>query len=124
MTPAASAAVVASEAVAAVRAGQPLLVASFVEWRATARALLRAGVPPEAVTWGEPGADLFSSAPAAPASALETVQPTGDLLAAPPAERVAQATPRPQVPRSLMEMLQTAACYRDHDRWAFLYRVV
>jgi len=124
MTPAASAAVVASEAVAAVRAGQPLLVASFVEWRATARALLRAGVPPEAVTWGEPGADLFSSAPAAPASALETVQPTGDLLAAPPAERLAQATPRPQVPRSLMEMLQTAACYRDHDRWAFLYRVV
>ena len=46
MTPAASAAAVASEAVAAVRAGQPLLVASFVEWRATARALRRAGVPP------------------------------------------------------------------------------
>ena len=23
-----------------------------------------------------------------------------------------------------MEMLQTASCYRDHDRWAFLYRVI
>jgi DNA polymerase len=30
----------------------------------------------------------------------------------------------PRISRQLMEMLQGAACYRAHDRWAFLYRVL
>jgi len=46
----ASAAALAATAVASVRAGQPLLVDGFTAWRAVARELLRAGVPPEAVT--------------------------------------------------------------------------
>ncbi len=29
-----------------------------------------------------------------------------------------------QVPRQLMEMLQSASCFRSDDRWAFLYRIV
>ena len=137
-------------AVAAVRGGQPVQVADFAEWRDAARALLRAGVPPEAVTWGTPGTDLFSSAPA-----LRTAPPNASASGAPgsgppahnestsqpepaqpslldPSHSTAQATPQPvrpaaptpHVPRALMEMLQTAACYRDHDRWAFLYRVI
>ena len=114
----------AATAVASVRAGRPLLVSNFTEWRAVARELLRAGIAPDAITWGAPGADLFSSAPAsAPAAHNGT-----DLLS-PPARTDGQApaklsAPRPQVARSLMEMLQTAACYRDPDRWAFLYRVI
>ncbi|QCP14778.1 UdgX family uracil-DNA binding protein [Pseudoduganella umbonata] len=31
---------------------------------------------------------------------------------------------QPRISRKLMEMLQGAACYRAHDRWAFLYRVL
>ena len=119
----------AATAVASVRAGRPLLVSNFTEWRAVARELLRAGIAPELVTWGAPGADLFSGAPAVmPAAQDGAAHQQSDLLAT-PAPAVAQ-TPlpataaRPQVPRSLMEMLQSAACYRDHDRWAFLYRVV
>ncbi|MGF6181594.1 putative DNA metabolism protein [Massilia sp. UYP32] len=122
----ASAAALAATAVASVRAGQPLLVDGFTAWRAVARELLRAGVPPEAVTWGAPGADLFSGAPASQAAAHNE----GDLLSSPAKPQAAEqepsnaTAPRPHVPRSLMEMLQTAACYRDHDRWAFLYRVI
>ncbi|WP_313170160.1 DUF4130 domain-containing protein, partial [Massilia oculi] len=117
-----AAAALAATAVANVRAGQPLLVDGFTAWRAVARELLRAGVPPETVTWGAPGADLFSGAPACQAAAHNG----GDLLATQAVEQEPSnaTTPRPHVPRSLMEMLQTAACYRDHDRWAFLYRVI
>ena len=150
LPPTAPAAQASAAAVAAVRSGQPVEVADFAEWRDAARALLRAGVPPEAVTWGTPGSDLFSAAPVsrtappdAPASGApgsgplahngaksqpEPAQPS--LLD--PSHSTAQATPQPvrpaastpHVPRALMEMLQTAACYRDHDRWAFLYRVI
>lgn len=121
----ASAAALAATAVANVRAGRPLLVDGFTAWRAVARELLRAGVPPEAVTWGAPGADLFSGAPACQAAAHDE----GDLLSLAKPQAAEQepsnaTAPRPHVPRSLMEMLQTAACYRDHDRWAFLYRVI
>jgi probable DNA metabolism protein len=95
-------------------------VGSFAEWRDAARDLLRHGVPPEQVTWGSPAApdDLFSGAPqAAPAqhnvsNPVPTPQPDAPLR------------PVPHVPRSLMDMLQSAACCRVPDRWAFLYRVI
>jgi probable DNA metabolism protein len=104
----------APAAVQRVQAGQPLLPATFAEWREAARDLLVWGVPPDALTWGMPdtGGDLFSGAPAAAA-------PRHDLLAPP-----TPAAARPHVPRSLMEMLQSAACCRVPDRWAFLYRVM
>ncbi|MGZ5199801.1 MAG: TIGR03915 family putative DNA repair protein [Telluria sp.] len=127
---------------AAARAGQPLLVSNFAEWREAARELLVHAVPPEAVHWGAPGGDLFSGAPAgagAPHNATEplTVIPAelwtdpapqpphgpsgepGGTLSPAPAPR-----PAPHLPRSLMDLLQTAACCRQPDRWAFLYRVV
>jgi probable DNA metabolism protein len=65
------------------------------------------------VHWGDPaGPDLFSGAPA-PAQPLHN-----------PAVQLKPPTPAPHLPRSLLDMLQTAACCRVPDRWAFLYRVV
>jgi DNA polymerase len=96
----------------AAAAGQPLLVSTFAEWREAARELLTHGVPPDAVNWAEPGADLFSSAPAS--------MPAPHNAAVP----LPEPKPAPHLPRSLLDMLATAACCRVPDRWAFLYRVV
>jgi probable DNA metabolism protein len=95
-------------------------VNSFAEWRDAARDLLRHGVAPERVTWGAPetGGDLFSGAPPAAAPDDTASTPPSDALLDGPLK------PVPHVPRSLVEMLQSAACCRVPDRWAFLYRVV
>ena len=98
---------------AAAVAGQPLQVATFAEWREAARELLTHGVAPEQVTWSQPGmSDLFSGAPG-------QAQPPHNAAVPLP-----EPKPAPHLPRSLMDMLQTAACCREPDRWAFLYRVV
>jgi DNA polymerase len=101
------------------RAGQPLLVETFAEWREAARELLVHDVPPELVTWSTPyaGGDLFSGAP----STAEQPHNPADLP--PPALDAPRHGP-PHIPRSLMDMLQSAACCRVPDRWAFLYRVI
>jgi probable DNA metabolism protein len=100
-------------AVLRVQAGQPLLVETFAAWREAARDLLIWGVPPEAITWSAPqvGGDLFTSAPGA-------AEPVHHAFTAAPGKAA------PHVPRSLMDMLQSAACCRVPDRWAFLYRVM
>jgi len=101
--------------------GQPLAVSSFAEWREAARALLKAGVPPEDVSWGTPeGGDLFSGAPPEPGPDHNAGIP----LQTPQPPRPATPGSSPRVPRALMEMLQKAACFRAPDRWAFLYRVL
>jgi DNA polymerase len=105
------------------RAGQPLLVETFAEWREAARELLVHDVPPELVTWSTPyaGGDLFSGAP----PAAEPPHNPSDIE--PPAFASATDAPHhppPSIPRSLMDMLQSAACCRVPDRWAFLYRVI
>jgi DNA polymerase len=99
-------------AVAAV-AGRPVLVQSFAEWREAARELLAFEIAPHAVKWiaHEGGGDLFSSAPPEPSEPVATLDPR-------------RAHPTLHLPRKLMDMLQSAACYRVDDRWAFLYRVV
>lgn len=102
------------------RAGRPLLVESFAEWREAARELLVHDVPPELVTWSTPtaGGDLFSGAP----STAE--QPHNPSDHPPPSVSDAPRHRPPNIPRSLMDMLQAAACCRVPDRWAFLYRVI
>jgi probable DNA metabolism protein len=115
-TPASATSTAAGMAVVeAVAAGEPLSVANFVEWRDAARALLAHGVAPEAVTWAGQGgaADLLMGAMGS------TGPHTGEQHDVTPA-----AVPKVSIPRSLMDMLQNAACCRQHDRWAFLYRVV
>ena len=106
-------------AAALVAAGQPLVVSSFPEWRDAARDLLMHAVAPELVTWNEVGtldADLFSGAPdSAPSADNAPAGPT-------PVQPAPQNLLR--IPRALMDMLQSAACCRVPDRWAFLYRVI
>jgi probable DNA metabolism protein len=105
----------AAAAVAMLAAGQPLVVSSFLEWRAVARELLVHDVAPELVTWNQVGvldADLFSGAPDS-APSVDNV-PAG----------LTPKKPAPHIPRALMDMLQSAACCRVPDRWAFLYRVI
>ena len=111
-------------AAAAVRAGQSLLVDGFAQWRNAARELLAAGIAPHAVTWighADDG-DLFSTAPD------PALGDPPDTTAADMASQTAQLTekirPTLRLPRELMAMLETAACCRVADRWAFLYRVV
>jgi DNA polymerase len=101
------------------RAGQPLLVETFAEWREAARELLVHDVPPELVTWSTPyaGGDLFSGAPS---TAEQPHNPSDNVPLEPTPPRHAP----PHIPRSLMDMLQSAACCRVPDRWAFLYRVI
>jgi DNA polymerase len=103
------------------RAGQPLLVETFAEWREAARELLVHDVPPELLTWGTPhaGGDLFSGAPPA---AWQAHNPADNTVEIPPPSQPRH--PPPSIPRSLMDMLQSAACCRVPDRWAFLYRVI
>jgi uracil-DNA glycosylase len=109
------------------RAGQPLLVETFAEWREAARELLVHDVPPEAVTWSTPcaGGDLFSGAPPTagqPANPSDLPPPASDQARHGPTHGPTHGAPR--IPRSLMDMLQAAACCRVPDRWAFLYRVI
>ena len=127
---------------ARVRAGQAITVDGFVAWRDAARDLLMHCISPEQVTWSAPhadafaaGGDLFTRAPAgAPAQVpaagevpeaehgAQAPAPSAEL--APDAPAAPDACPVKPIPRSLMDMLQSAACCRVPDRWAFLYRVI
>jgi len=80
------------------------LAQSFDEWRAAARELIARSVPPADVAWQSQAGDgdLFSSTP----DATDT--------SAPPL----------RLPRPLVELLESAACFNVHDRWAFLYQVL
>jgi uracil-DNA glycosylase family protein len=78
----------------------------FEEWRVAARALLRAGVPPEAVTWITPedGADLFAADP--PAARLPRIGAAG------------------VVPRRFLSLARQAIHGSGPDRHALAYRLL
>jgi DNA polymerase len=99
-------------AAVAAAAGQPVLVQTFAQWREAARELLAFEIPPHAVKWiaHEGGGDLFSSLARAPGAAV-ALDP-------------AHTHPTLHLPRTLMDMLHSAACCRVDDRWPFLYRVI
>ena len=127
-------------AAAAARAGQPLLVEGFAQWRSAARELLAFDIAPHTVTWIEHagGGDLFSAGAMPEQTAGQPGDQTPDKTAGEtdgktdgetPGEATGQAglasaNPTLRLPRKLMDMLETAACCRVADRWAFLYRVV
>ena len=77
----------------------------FEEWRALARSLLLAAVPPEEVTWAEPSADgdLFGEK-------TDLVPVTG--------RKVGTVPPR------FIEWGEAAICHTDPERFALLYRVL
>src|SRR5450830_1659227 len=83
-------------------------VQSFEEWRVAARGLIASGVPPASVQWQSPthDGDLFASA----------MEEAND-------DRPTDA-PALRLPRQLVELLESAACYSAVDRWAFLYQVL
>ena len=129
-------------AAACVAAGRPVLVHSFDEWRAAARELLAHKVAPHVVQWiaHTDGGDLFAGLAAAPAGAgaggtggsqanAGTGSEPGKEQGSEPAamgdedsgtERGALL----RIPRQLLDMLQSAACCRVPNRWAFLYLVL
>lgn len=86
-------------------------VADFASWRKAVRLLLAQQVPPHDVQWHTAAhagmEDLFG----------DTSGTTVGLI-----EHAAQ--PAMSMPRSLLRMLEAAACYRATDRWALLYRIV
>ncbi|NHZ41836.1 UdgX family uracil-DNA binding protein [Massilia aquatica] len=97
-------------AAASAAAGRPVLVHSFEQWRHAARDLLAHKVPPHAVQWisHKDDGDLFSQG--------EEPQPSGAVQA--------ESKSTMRIPRQLMDMLQSAACCRVPNRWAFLYLVL
>ncbi|HWT70951.1 MAG TPA: TIGR03915 family putative DNA repair protein, partial [Oxalicibacterium sp.] len=78
---------------------------SFTRWRDEARRLLAQRIPPWQIQWSAHGHDhgLFD------VHALTTVNESGVSL---------------RVPRSLLQTLETAACFRADDRWPFLYKIL
>jgi DNA polymerase len=97
------------------RIQQPVQPLTFAQWREAARALLEAGVPPEAVAWPAP-APPFSGAPAGRAAPHNASSPLN--------QPQPGTEPVPRLPRWLIGLLQAAACCRVPDRWSLLYRVV
>lgn len=79
---------------------------SFAGWRDAARALLRQGLAPHQVNWRGDGdrGGLFDQAP----SPVNTKP----------------AAEAPRIPRQLLALLQSAACFRVEDRWSLLYRIL
>jgi probable DNA metabolism protein len=79
---------------------------SFIGWRAVARSLLQQGIAPHQVNWRPDGDSL---------SLFDQSPTTADLDATKPA---------PRIPRQLLELLESAACFRMEDRWSLLYRIL
>ena len=80
----------------------------FDAWRAQARQLIMAAVPPDRVVWEGPGegnADLFTQADAALPPPLA-------------------GAPQPRSSRAFLELAQAAALHSDPARFALLYRLL
>ena len=113
------------------------VVQSFDQWRDAARELIARHVAPEFVEWlSQPeDGDLFSTGPVEEVCTLPTrtagqgrtpdgVRPlSGDACAPAKADGVVPSTTL-RLPRQLMELLVSAACFSAPDRWSFLYKVV
>jgi probable DNA metabolism protein len=81
-------------------------VNDFIEWRAAARQLLRAGVKPNEVTWADPSAIV---------GLFDTPAPFGPAGMDRPAGRVT---------RRFVALARTGICHSDPDRFALLYRLL
>lgn len=80
----------------------------FEGWRANARRLIQADVPPDRTAWDAPGGqggDLFAG---------------GDRrLPVPPAD-----APQPRAPRIFMQLAQSAILHTDPERFSLIYRLL
>ncbi len=84
----------------------------FAFWRERARAFVQCDVPPDRVSWVEPGmtGDLFGG---------EALTPTDRRLPAPPAD-----APAVRANRRFLGLAAKAALHSDPTRFALLYRVL
>ena len=118
-----------------------ICVQSFAQWRDAARDLLARRVPPHAVQWSESvqSDDLFgtveqlrtpygaeSATGDAPSMQVPALQKSLHGLDEPAASNTPDASRpgAPRIPREMLRMLESAACFRATDRYAFLYKVV
>ena len=113
---------------------------TFECWRAAARQLLRAEVPPHAVAWREHADaqldalaeddDLFAAPREDGSSRAHLVMLAdagGARLKSGGAPALGDDTPgrdTPRVPRRFVDAATTAACHADARRWSLLYRVL
>jgi DNA polymerase len=82
---------------------------TFEGWRAEARRLVLAGVPPDAVVWDARGAaPLLPGLPAEGSGADAARAPGGEL----------------RVPRAFLALARRVACHRAPGRWALLHRLL
>ena len=97
-----------------------IFIHSFAQWRDAARDLLARQVPPHAVQWSETvqSDDLFGGIEQAIVPYAGAAASTAESGAA------GTAAPMLRVSREMLKMLESAACFRDHDRYAFLYKIV
>ena len=86
---------------------------TFDGWRAAARRLLEDGADPRAVAWEEAGGEQCT-----------LLGLTDDSADPAPADASAAPSPRFRVPRRFFELAGPAACHRDGERWALLYRIL
>jgi len=112
------------------------VVQSFDEWRDAARELIARHVAPEFVEWlSQPeDGDLFSVAPedvsspptrtAGRGRTPDGVRPLSGDAGAPAQADGFEPPATLRLPRQLMELLVSAACFSAPDRWSFLYKVV
>ena len=113
------------------------VVQSFDEWRDAARELIARHVAPEFVEWlSQPeDGDLFSVAPEEEVCTPLTrtagrgrtpygVRPPSSDAGAPTEADGFEPSTILRLPRQLMELLVSAACFSAPDRWSFLYKVV
>jgi uracil-DNA glycosylase len=106
--------------------------ADLAGWRREARALLCAGVPPEALSWAvlapaqqavlRPSPAGVSDAATHYATATASVG-LFDEPAVPPAASV-EGTPQPRVPVAFLELADSALLHDDAGRFALLYRLL
>lgn len=87
---------------------------TFAAWRDAARRLLATGIAPDRVTWSDASSaqmplDAFAAeVPRVPAAAAQR-----------PATQ-----PAARVPSRFLAQAERAACFRDDERWALLYRLL
>src|ERR1700727_288491 len=82
-------------------------ISPFDAWREAVRPWLSAGLAAHQLVWGDlPSRVTVRVAGVAPACAAPP--PVNDTL---------------RLPRSLMTLLQTLACFRHGSRWEFMYRL-
>ncbi|CAG9167251.1 UdgX family uracil-DNA binding protein [Cupriavidus respiraculi] len=108
----------------AVCPGTLVVDGGYASWRAQALRALRAGWPPEAVTWVDADGPAGAATASLPLDSGGAALPADDPPARLPRAGVEDAGPPIRISRELATLLRDAAQYRSPQRWALLYRAL